>query len=173
VLERACIGALLVAALSGTAHGDEAEGGGRSFESELGLAVVYSNADIVSVGGFVGFSFGKPILDVFYLEPVLHAEFGLWNAGRLTGLLRCNFVASVGTVVSLGFGAGTGWKTFTNEDTFEDFTVARDHRVIEVGIKKGGKRRFLIGLALALDKDEMGVESKAVMLQTTIVRAAP
>jgi hypothetical protein len=163
---------LLTAALDRTAHADESEGGGRSFESELGLAVVYSNADLVSVGGFVGFSFGKPILDVFYLEPVLHAEFGLWNAGRLTGLLRCNFVTSVGNVLSIGFGAGTGWRTFT-DDNFEDHKIARDHRVVEVGIKKGGKRRFLIGLALALDKDEMGVESKAVMLQTTIVRAAP
>lgn len=164
---------LVVAGLAGSARADENQSGGRSFESELGLAVVYSNADLVSVGGFVGFSFGKPILDVFYLEPVLHAEFGLWNAGRLTGLLRCNFVTSVGTVVSVGFGAGTGWKTFTDDVTFEDHNVARDHRVVEVGVKKGGKRRFLIGLALALDKDEMGVESKAVMLQTTIVRAAP
>ena len=154
------------------ARADENPAGGRAFEGEAGLAVVYSNSDLVSIGGFIGFSLGKPILDVFYVEPVLHAEFGLFNAGRLTGMLRCNFIASTGVVASLGFGAGTGWKSFT-DDNFESHQVMRDHRVVEVAIKKGGKRRFFVGLALALDTDEMGVESKAVMLQTTFVRAGP
>jgi hypothetical protein len=159
-----------LACASRSAHADEH--GGRSAEGELGLAVVYSNTDLVSIGGFFGFSFGKPILDVFYVEPVLHAEFGLFNAGRLTGLLRCNFVTSVGTVVSLGVGAGTGWRT-ESDDVGNNTTIHRDYREVELAVKRGGTRRFLVGLSLAFDTDEMGVESKAVMLQTTLVRAYP
>jgi hypothetical protein len=87
-------------------------------------------------------------------------------------MLRCNFVTSTGVVASIGFGAGTGWKSFT-DDNFETHQVARDHRIIEVALKKGGKRRFFVGLAMAFDTDEMGVETKSYMLQTTLVRAGP
>ncbi|HEX5058318.1 MAG TPA: hypothetical protein VFV99_03115 [Kofleriaceae bacterium] len=162
----------LVLCATSAAHAEENAGGGKAFEGELGLAVVYSTADLVSVGGNVGFSFGKPILDVFYVEPVLHAELGLFNAGRLAGMLRCNFVASPGIVWSVGFGAGTGWKTLT-DDNGNETKLSRDFREIEVALKKGGKRRFFVGLAIAFDTDEMGVESKSVMLQTTLLRAGP
>jgi hypothetical protein len=162
----------IVLAGGDAARADEKKPLDRVVEGELGLAVVYSNTDFVSLGGFVGFTFGKPILDLFYVEPVLHGEFSLFGGGRFAGLLRCNFVPAVGTVVSLGFGAGTGWKTMT-DDNFESFSVGRDFREVELAIKLGGKRRFLIGLALSFDTNEMGEESKAVMLQTTLVRAAP
>jgi hypothetical protein len=162
--------ALLVVAATNTAYAEEKRSD--TAEGEAGLAVVYSTADLVSIGGFLGFSLGKPILGVFYVEPVLHGEFGLLNASRVAGMLRCNFVTSPGSVVSLGFGAGTGWKTLT-DDNFNSTQIARDFRELEVAIKMGGKRRFFVGLALAFDTDEMGAESTSVMLQTTIVRAGP
>jgi hypothetical protein len=164
--------AVVLTALSATSARADDESGGKAYEGEAGLAVVYSTSDLVSLGGFMGFSLGKPILDVFYVEPVVQADFGLLNAGRLTGMLRCNFIASTGVVASIGFGAGTGWKTVT-DDNSNSQRVARDHRVVEIALKKGGKRRFLIGLAMAFDTDEMGVESQAYMLQTTLVRAGP
>lgn len=162
--------AFAVVALGDAAHADD--GAGRTLEGELGLAVVYSNTDLLSLGGFFGFSFGKPILGVFYVEPVMHAEISLLGGARFTGLLRCNVMTSPGSVVSLGFGAGTGYKTIT-DDNFNSMQVGRDFREVEVAVKMGGKRRFLVGLALAFDTDEVGVESKAVMLQTTLVRAYP
>ena len=172
VQHRLLIALSLIAAMSGAAHADENATGKGVFEGEVGLAVVYSTSDLVSIGGFLGFSLGKPILGAFYVEPVVHAEYGLFNAGRVMGMLRCNFVASPGIVMSLGFGAGTGWKTLT-DDEFNETTLARDFRQIEIAVKKGGKRRFLVGLAVAFDTDEMGVESKSLMLQTTFVRAGP
>jgi len=171
-VSRFCLAIACVLGLGGIAHADEGQSSGHAVEGELGLVVAYSNADLVSLGGFVGFQWGKPILNAFYLEPVLHAEYGLFNAGRLTAMLRCNFVASVGVVFSLGVGAGTGWKTVTDANS-DPHQLTRDHRVVEVALKKGGTRRFLVGLGLAFDTDEMGVESKAVMLQTTLVRAGP
>ncbi|HEY5920737.1 MAG TPA: hypothetical protein VIV11_03660 [Kofleriaceae bacterium] len=167
---RSLLVAIALAGAGPVAHAEDKRSG--AVEGEAGLAVVYSTSDLVSLGGFLGFSLGKPILGVFYVEPVVHAEFGLFNAGRLMGMLRCNFVASPGVVMSIGFGAGTGWKTLTDDEGNET-RLARDFRQIEVAVKKGGKRRFLIGLALALDTDEMGVESKSWMLQTTFVRAGP
>jgi hypothetical protein len=163
----------LTAVVGQAALADENAAAGKgSVEGEVGLAVVYSTTDLVSIGGFVGFSFGKPILNVFYVEPVLHGEFGLFNASRVAAMLRCNFVTSPGAVISLGFGAGTGWKTITDDD-FNDTQLRRDFREVEISMKMGGKRRFLVGLAVAFDTDEMGVESKSLMLQTTLVRAGP
>lgn len=173
MVARTChVAVALFVCTSSAARADENAGRGRAFEGEVGLAVVYSTADIVSLGGNVGFSFGKPILDVFYVEPVLHAEYGLFNAGRLAGMLRCNFMTSPGIVVSLGVGVGTGWKTLT-DDNFNETRLSRDFREIEIALKKGGKRRFFVGLALAFDTDEMGTESRSVMLQTTLLRAGP
>ena len=172
-MRAAQLAVVLLLAAGSTARAGETKPLAGSLEAELGLAVVYSNSDYVSLGGFFGFSFGKPILDVFYVEPVLHAEFSLFGGGRLAGLLRCNFVTSPGSVVSLGFGAGTGWRTLTDDETFESMTLSRDFREIELALKVGGKRRFLLGIAVAFDTDELGVASKAVMVQTTLIRAAP
>jgi hypothetical protein len=163
---------LLVAGAASSARADEKKPLEGTLEGELGLAVVYSTSDLVSLGGFFGFSFGKPILDVFYIEPVVHAEFSLFGGTRIMGMLRCNFTSSPGSVVSLGFGTGTGYKTVT-DDNFNSMQIGRDFHEVELAVKLGGKRRFLIGAALAFDTNEMGEASKAVIVQTTFVRAYP
>lgn len=162
---------LVTVAATSTAYADEKPSSG-ALEGELGLAVVYSNADVVSLGGYFGFSFGKPILGVFYVEPVMQAEFSLFGGARLAGLVRCNVMPSPGAVFSLGFGAGTGYETLTDEE-FNETQVNRDFREVELALKMGGNRRFLIGLALAFDTNEMGEESTAIMVQTTLIRAYP
>jgi hypothetical protein len=157
---------VLVAAGGGNAPADGLD---RALEAEIGLGLIYSTSDILGVGGYLGFSLGKPILDVCYLEPLVAAELDV-GSRRLTAMIRCNFVTSVGSMLSLGFGAGTGTRDAT-DDQGNTMTTTLSFREVEVALKVGGKHRFSIGLALAFDNTTG--DANVVLLHTLLVRAFP
>lgn len=157
---------VLVAAGGGNAPADGLD---RVLEAEIGLGLIYSTSDLLGVGGYMGFSLGKPILDVCYLEPLVAAELDV-ESRRFTAVIRCNFVTSVGSMLSLGLGAGTGTRTST-DDQGNTMTAAMNFREVEVALKLGGKRRFSVGLALAFDNTTG--DANVVLLHTILVRAFP
>jgi hypothetical protein len=155
-----------VASVGGSA---KADGLDRALEAEIGLGLIFSTSDILGVGGYMGFSLGKPILDVCYLEPLVALELDI-GSSRLTAMIRCNFVTSVGSMLSLGLGAGTGSRAST-DDQGNTMTTAMNFREVEVALKLGGKHRFSVGLALAFDNTTG--DANVVLLHTTLVRAFP
>jgi hypothetical protein len=157
---------VLVAAGGGNA---QADGLDRALEAEIGLGLIYSTSDILGVGGYMGFSLGKPILDVCYLEPLVALELDI-GSSRLTAMIRCNFVTSVGSMLSLGLGAGTGNRAST-DDQGNTMTAPLNFREVEVALKLGGKHRFSVGLALAFDNTTG--DANVVLLHTILVRAFP
>jgi hypothetical protein len=156
----------LAASGAGTARADELD---RAVEAEIGLGFVFSSSDVLGLGGYAGVSLGKPILDVCYLEPVVSVELDV-GTRRFTAMIRCNFVTSVGSMLSLGLGAGTGSRD-SSDDPGNTMTTTMSFREVEVGLKIGGKSRFSVGLALAFDGTTG--DPNVVLFNTTLVRAFP
>jgi hypothetical protein len=162
----------LAAAALGTsvARAEPGDPSASGFEGEIGLGVVYSTSDAIGLGLYTGFSFAKPVLGLCYLEPLVELEIDFTASTRVTGKLRCNFVTAVGHELSLGLGAGFGQHAGEDSD-FNMTSTPMSFREVEIGMKLGGKRRFLIALAYAFDGTIPG--ANAWMLQTTIVKAMP
>ncbi|MGE5184643.1 MAG: hypothetical protein ACM31C_21375 [Acidobacteriota bacterium] len=164
--KRAVVAVLL--ALGASASADPSEHS--PFEGEIGLGVDYTTSDFAGLGLFTGFSLAKPILGACYLEPLVEFEIDFTLSSRITGMLRCNFITGVGSQISLGVGAGFG--NHAGQDMDGNMTsTPMNFREVELAMKLGGKRRFLIGVALAFDGTTSGAD--AVVLQTTLVRAMP
>jgi hypothetical protein len=160
-----------VLALASTARADRPDPLDKVAEGEIAFGIMYQTSDAIGLTGYMGFSLAKPLLGACYLEPVLSLEIDITQSSRVTGMIRCNFVTSIGSIFSLGVGAGTGWHSVTDNTGTVTGTSPMTFRQIEIADKIGGKHRFLLGLAVAFDSTSG--DRMTYLLQTTFVRAYP